>query len=61
MSSVAFAPIVDAILMVVAEGRTPNNDIKAALQMIPQEKFLGLVMNRKELARKPGYGYYYGG
>ncbi len=59
--AVAFAPIVDAILMVVSEGRTPNNDIKAALQMIPQEKFLGFVMNRKELTRKPGYGYYYGG
>ena len=59
--AVAFAPIVDAILMVVSEGRTPNNDIKAALQMIPQEKFLGFVMNRKALALKPGYGYYYGG
>ncbi len=59
--AVAFAPIVDAVLMVVSEGRTPNNDIKAALQMIPQEKFLGFVMNRKELTRKPRYGYYYGG
>ena len=44
--AVAFAPIVDAILMVVAEGQTSNNDIKTALQMIPQEKFLGFVMNR---------------
>ena len=59
--AVAFAPIVDAILMVVSEGRTSNNDIKAALQMIPQEKFLGFVMNRKEITQRPGYGYYYGG
>ena len=44
--AVAFAPIVDAILMVVAEGKTSNNDIKTALQMIPREKFLGFVMNR---------------
>ncbi len=58
--AVAFAPIVDAILMVVSEGRTSNNDIKAALQMIPQEKFLGFVKNRKEITKRPGYGYYYG-
>ncbi len=45
--SVAFAPIVDAILMVVVEGKTTNNDIKTALQMIPREKFLGFVMNSK--------------
>ena len=46
--AVAFAPIVDSILMVVEEGRTTNNDVKAALKMIPQEKFLGFVMNRKK-------------
>ncbi len=45
--AVAFAPIVDAILMVVVEGKTSNQDIKTALQMIPREKFLGFVMNRK--------------
>ena len=45
--AVAFAPIVDAILMVVVAGKTTNQDIKTALQMIPQEKFIGFVMNRK--------------
>jgi non-specific protein-tyrosine kinase len=45
--AVAFAPIVDAVLMVVVEGKTANHDIKTALQMIPQEKFLGFVMNSK--------------
>lgn len=46
--AVAFAPIVDAILIVVEEGRTSNNHIKTALQIIPQEKFLGFVINRKK-------------
>ena len=46
--AVAFAPIVDAILIVVEEGKTSNNHIKTALQMIPQDKFLGFVMNRKK-------------
>ena len=46
--AVAFAPIVDSILLVVEEGRTTNNDIKAALKMIPQDKFLGFAMNRKQ-------------
>jgi non-specific protein-tyrosine kinase len=46
--AVAFAPIVDSILMVVEPGRTTNADIAAALKMIPQEKFLGFVMNRKK-------------
>jgi len=46
--AVAFAPIVDSILMVVEEGRTSNADVKTALKMIPQEKFLGFVTNRKK-------------
>jgi non-specific protein-tyrosine kinase len=46
--AVAFAPIVDSILMVVEEGRTANNDVQTALKMIPQEKFLGFAMNRKK-------------
>lgn len=46
--AVAFAPIVDSILMVVEEGRTSNADVKTALKMIPHEKFLGFVTNRKK-------------
>lgn len=45
--AVAFAPIVDSILMVVEPGRTTNADVNTALKMIPKEKFLGFVMNRK--------------
>jgi len=45
--AVAFAPIVDSILLVVEPGQTTNADVNSALKMIPREKFLGFVMNRK--------------
>lgn len=47
-----FAPFIDAILMVVEVGRTPINDVKKGLELIPQEKFLGFVLNRHKTAAK---------
>lgn len=44
--AMAFASVVDAIVIVVAAGRTPLPDIHAALALIPQEKLLGFIMNR---------------
>lgn len=52
----AFAPLVDCILMVVEEGRTSIKDVKKALEMIPSEKFLGFVLNRRKVS---GRKYYY--
>lgn len=43
----AFAPIVDSILLVVEHGKTRKKDIARALDLIPKEKFLGFVMNRR--------------
>lgn len=54
--ALAFAPLVDCILMVVEEGRTSIKDVKKALEMIPTEKFLGYVLNRR---KAPIQGYYY--
>lgn len=44
--AMAFAHYVDGILMVIREGRTPIQDIKRALEMIPIKKFLGFALNR---------------
>ena len=44
--ALAFAPLVDCIIMVVEAGRTSLRDIRESLNMIPQEKFMGFVMNR---------------
>jgi protein-tyrosine kinase len=50
------APLVDCILMVVEEGRTSIKDVKKALELIPSEKFLGFVLNRRKVS---GQKYYY--
>ena len=54
--TIAFAPLVDCILMVVEEGRTSIKDVKKAIEMVPDEKFMGYVLNRR---KAPIRGYYY--
>jgi len=54
--AIAFAPWVDAILMVVEAGKTPFQDIKKTLDLIPREKFIGFVLNQHAVRRKPYYG-----
>jgi len=55
--ALAFAPLVDCILMVVRP-RTSLDDLQRALDLIPKEKFLGFVLNRVE-ASKDDYYYRY--
>jgi non-specific protein-tyrosine kinase len=45
--AIALGAHVDGIVMVVAEGKTSLRDAKKALAMLPQEKFLGYVLNRQ--------------
>jgi protein-tyrosine kinase len=52
----AFAPLMDCIVMVVEEGRTSIKDVKTAVEMMPAEKFMGYVLNRR---KSPIKGYYY--
>jgi len=54
--AIVLAPLVDSIIIVVSEGRTSIHDIKKALQLLPQEKFLGFVLNRQKY---PLATYYY--
>ena len=56
---VAFAPLVDAILMVVQADKTSIQDIKKAVDLIPREKFLGFVLNRGKVPPKAYSGAYY--
>jgi non-specific protein-tyrosine kinase len=44
--ALAFAPLVDCILFIVQAGRTSLQDVNRAIKMLPQEKILGLVLNR---------------
>ena len=44
--ALAFAPLVDAILMVVEAGKTSIQDVNKAISLLPKEKILGLVLNK---------------
>lgn len=56
--TIAFAPLVDHILFVVQAGRSSLEDVRKALQMLPKEKILGLVLNRQPDAdASKYYGY----
>jgi protein-tyrosine kinase len=61
--AIAFAPLVDWILVVVESGKTQASDLKQALDMIPAEKILGFVINKGDrvvMKDGAGYGYRYG-
>ena len=45
--ALAFAPLVDGIVIVVEKGRTPLPDINKAVGLVPQEKVMGLVLNQR--------------
>jgi protein-tyrosine kinase len=45
--AISFAPFVDGVVMVVEAGSTTSADIKNGLNLIPEEKFLGFVLNRR--------------
>lgn len=51
----AFAPLVDHILVTVQAGTTQLPEIRSALAMLPAEKVAGLVLNRQEA---PELAYY---
>jgi non-specific protein-tyrosine kinase len=44
------APLVDNIVVVVQAGKTSLDDVKKALQYLPQDKILGCVLNRSSSA-----------
>lgn len=45
--AITFAPLVDGILMVTQAGRNSAKEINKAVELIPQEKLLGFVLNRQ--------------
>lgn len=41
----AFVPLVDYIIMVVRAGTTSLNDVRKAIELTPQEKVIGFILN----------------
>lgn len=44
--ALALIPLVDYVLVVVQAGKTSMDDVKKAINLIPQNKLLGIVLNR---------------
>jgi len=40
------APLLDLVIVVVRAGKTSMDDVRKAIQFLPKEKILGLVLNR---------------
>ena len=55
----AFAPLVDAVLVVVAQGTTRHADMVAARDLLQNVNIVGVVLNRSSELVAPYY--YYGG
>lgn len=51
--ALVFAPLVDHIIMVVQEGKTPVSEIKRTVEMLPEGKLLGLMLNRHKMNTTP--------
>jgi protein-tyrosine kinase len=57
--AVAFAPLIDAVLMVVRAGKTSIQNVKKAAHLLPKEKFLGFVLNGYKAPSKTSPETYY--
>ena len=56
--AMALAAHVDCVVMLVNDGRTSMNELKAAIEMLPPEKLIGFVLNRQKKPMSKGYKYY---
>ena len=57
---VAFAPYVDAAVLVVEDGRSRADDLTLATQLLEETQLIGTVLNKStEQRSSSGYDYYY--
>ncbi len=52
--AMAFAPLVDGILLLAAPGTTRRDDIVKATELLPRDKFIGVALNRYGRCGKGG-------
>ncbi len=57
--AIAFAPFVDGIVVVVRAGKTSLKQARKAVDLLPQDKLIGVVLNGEKTNLKP-YQTYYG-
>lgn len=56
----AFSPLVDALLLVLSQGKTRQADLVAAKELLQDVNIVGAVLNRSSENIAPYYYYYYG-
>jgi len=54
---IAFSPLVDALLLVVGQGRCRREDLKEAQELLRESEVLGVVLNGTR-EKSAAYGYY---
>ena len=57
--ALAFLPNVDAVLLVMRDGKTLQRDLTRTLELIEGKPLLGTVLNRADMQDQPYY-YRYG-
>lgn len=55
--ALAFAPQVDALLLVIAEGGTREDELLRSFELVKDRPVIGTVLNRSRAADASGYGY----
>jgi Mrp family chromosome partitioning ATPase len=55
--SLAFAPLVDGIVLVIEAGRTTREDLAASIEMLKNFNILGIILNK--VTKKKGEDSYY--
>jgi capsular exopolysaccharide synthesis family protein len=56
--SLAFAPLVDGIILVVESGKTPREEIMHTMDLLKEFPVLGFVLNKIDI-KPSSYGYYH--
>jgi non-specific protein-tyrosine kinase len=57
--TMAVAQMVDGIVLVAETGKTSKDNFQKAVELLPREKLIGVVMNRETIAKSNYYSKYY--
>ena len=56
---VAFAPSLDAAMLVVEDGKSRSDELAMAMQLLEETELIGTVLNKSSEEPASGYDYYY--
>ena len=57
--TMAMAKFVDGIIIVAQTGKTSKENFKSAVDLLPREKIVGVVLNREPVTKGKYYYNYY--